>query len=261
MPRNGYNNVSRNTLFHNTDNNIPDFSLEERIEMIAKYKDWHGDSYHYIDEETWLHAMYHLGAVIINNNQADGDFLVLDIENEVENLLLYAGKSYRSDSQPKITRDDLIGRYSKVKAYVAFEDSHATKNPFHAVFVIKVALDHIAPEKIHHCYERLLEASFRKSSARHVLTMSTHSQLASSDAALCILKCYIVNNPDLFPMIKQDKIQQLKLELILNHGLNIITGLYRQISADCITTLLAMFPRYEYSQNTNGDRSTQRFIK
>lgn len=246
---------ARISLFHDRSNTIPDLTSHRRKEMIRDEKECRGERASYISESAWLHAMYHIGAVLINKNQANGEHLDLDIVNNVEDLLTFSGRKNQSpESPPSITKDDLIKLYFQARPVIAINGHHVSKNPLHAVFVIKVALDHIAPEKIYECYNYITEYTRGFSCSSTVITMSKHSQLVSCNAARDILRAYIVSNAPLFPMINQSEMKMLGVIFEANYASNSITGAHSRSGTDCTSALMQMLPRFDYSKQLEIDK-------
>jgi hypothetical protein len=253
MPRNRTTGSSSLSLFNDKSKNIPDLTRYERKELLSNEKGSHGDRSSKICESAWLHAMYHIGAVLINKNQANGEPLDLDIENNIEDLLLFSGRANKSPEAPHVTKDDLIQRYYQVRPHIAFNGSHVIKNPLHATFVIKIALDHFTPEKIFQCYKKLFKQTINQSISSTMVTLSEHSQLMSCDAAMEILKAYISNNADLFPMVKERDMKLLGHSLTSTYAYDFITGHHSQNGKDCIPALKEILPRFDYSKKLEID--------
>lgn len=225
----------------------------ERKKLVVDEKGSHGDRSAKICESAWLHVMYHIGAVLINNNQTNGELLDLDILNNVGNLLLFSGKTNKSKAVPLVTKDDLITRYYQVTPLTALNGHHVIQNPLHAVFVIKIALDHCAPEMIHQCYKKILKQSIGQSISSSVVTLSDHSQLMSTNSALDILRAYISSNAELFPMIKTQDIKIMSEVIGPTRSYNFITGFHDQNGYRGLTALQAILPRFDYSKKLEID--------
>ncbi len=151
------------------------------------------------DPTTALQQLHHLGALLINSGKAYSALLTGD------------DISTQPVTEDEIaTKNKLIGIYNafpNIKDGMIVEQGHPTlftqsaQKIFHALLVLRVALDHLPAEKIYLLYEAFMNQNRVTRLTAILNSFADGSALLGSYAAEQVLHRYIVNNLMLFTSI------------------------------------------------------------
>lgn len=248
-------NSTRIRLFKDKSNKIPDLSWFERHRLIKLCGEPPSELF---DATIWLHAVYHIGAVLMNKGQADGEFLGFNLDKNIAELLKFNGKKPESGEEedrmdPAISKTDLLEQYFNVMPHYAKNGHHIAKNPLHAVFIIKIALDHFPPVTIYNCYKKISREMRDYSPSLNVVTLSDHSQLVSADAVTTILGAYIAQNLDYYDRFSLERKRQFSKQFENPAAYRSILGDPARNGRDCMPALKALLSRYDYGAELKHD--------
>jgi hypothetical protein len=208
--------------------------------------DKHMTMYHF------LKSLYHIGSILINNGLAYTRELP-EIVRDGKLIDISTNKvSYLA------ARDTLLNFYYKLP-YCRIEDVHGydkktySVNPFHALFVLKVALDHLPAEFILAYYRLIEHRNFTCVAGVYCIGFPDDSQFTTDQPAYAILSHYILNNLDRFKDLTFEEQKNLKekFENELGVGVNtfLILGIANQ--NECLSELLGM--KIHFNQIENED--------
>lgn len=247
-----------------TSKTLPVLSEEEKAKLFSGETIQHCVSYFYSPErakrhhnaQMVMHALYHLGAVLINTGAA---------YNPNSNLLLTNGSLLTNrlpedPSQPISTTENtqtslLMQIYNNVPTYLAKNGSHYADNPLHAVFVIRVALDHIPAQSIYHCYQQLKEQARSMTLSTSQVKLPNGSQFLNDHAVYQLLGHYIINHPDKFCISSSER---EKLVYNCYKQFNFILG--EEVSAiklQCLKQILMQDPPTFTNENQKAVENKQ----
>ena len=143
------------------------------------------------DAQTILQTLYHIGAELINTGKAYSADVKLPTFN-TDNIKP-TPRSLPSKQEAEIS-DLLMSRYNKLPAYTHHNGRHSATNPFHALFVMRVALDHVEPESIYLMYTALNISSYDMTMMPNKISFPNGSEFLGDYATLQVLRGYILNH-------------------------------------------------------------------
>ncbi len=146
---------------------------------------------HY-DAQLFIQALYHTGATLLNNGLAytsNTDLKLID-----SNLLVNSPAQPSQQDNALCAR--LIEQHNRLPNWTIRNGSHFASNPWQALFVIKIALDHLPPEEIYHWYEFFKNQSFQMTISLVPVTFANGGQFLGDHSAWQALRAYIISNMD-----------------------------------------------------------------
>jgi len=149
----------------------------------------------HMDARLFLQGLYYTGAVLINKGLAytqDPKVLSLTQEN---GLVTDYSQEPTSDGN---RRQQLLAYYQTLEPYKNTQRSATSINPFHALFILKVALDHLPAHAIFKSAEKLIEDGWNMTYLPHAQTFPNGSCFPDDHAAQVILGQYVLSHPEKF---------------------------------------------------------------
>ncbi len=120
--------------------------------------------------------------------------------------LINSGKAYARELK-KSTHQEitalLMTEYNNLPEYQAKNSRYTANNPFHALFVLRVALDHLEAEKIYLTFIKLKISYHNKRLYPVNMTFPNGSEMLGETATLQILRAYIMQHPDRFKFLSR----------------------------------------------------------
>lgn len=174
---------------------IPVLSPAEKAEVLAGENIVFRMNYIYdnarakphADAQVALHTLYNIGAELINSGKAySADVQIPTFESSPKAAKL-------TEKEQKI-KDLLMAKYDDLPAYTLRNGRHTAPNPFHALFVIRVALDHLSPESIYLMFTSLKIHSTQMTMHPNLIEFPNGSGFLGDYAAAQILRGYILNH-------------------------------------------------------------------
>ena len=177
------------------DEYIPVLSAKEKAEVLAgenivfriHYIYDNARAKRHIDAQVTLQTLYNIGAELINSGKAysaDVEVPTFDGEQKATNP---------SDNEKAMTAL-LMEKYRALPEYTLRNGRHTASNPLHALFIIRIALDHMTPESIYMMYTALKIHSMQMTMYPNCISFPNGSELLGDLAALQILRGYILNH-------------------------------------------------------------------
>lgn len=198
---------TRSTLFKQKTssqivNKIPVLSAEEKKALVSGNNIMLRESYifdnsranRHIEAQTALMMLYQIGAELINAGTAYST--TADISSP-PNGKLPRRNTAKSEGQKKIS-DLLMEKYRSLPKHEVTNGRHSASNPFQALFVIRVALDHMAPESVYLLYTSLKIHLRNMTIFPNVISFPNGSEFLGDYAVLQILHGYIAQNQHLY---------------------------------------------------------------
>lgn len=206
-------------------NLIPLLSREDQLALISgenlvlrtSYIFDNSRALRHIEAQVALKMLYQIGAELINNGTAYST--TADI-SPPSNARLPRRNTAKSENQKKIT-NLLMEKYRSLPRHQVTNGSHAANNPFHALFVIRVALDHMAPESVYLLYTSLKIHLRNMTIYPNVIAFPNGSEFLGDYAILQILRGYIEQNH--------------------HHAFNFLTDLERKAAIDRSDPVIASY--------------------
>ena len=148
----------------------------------------------HFNARVYLHGLYHTGAVLINKGLAyQDDPKVLKLASG-EVIVDLSGEPM-SDSE---RRHQLLAYYDNLECFKNTRRSATSINPLHALFILKVALDHLSASAIFLSAKKLLGEASEMTFSPVSVVFPNGSYFADDHAAGVVLGHYILNNPARF---------------------------------------------------------------
>lgn len=188
---------------------IPVLSAKEKAEVLAgenivfriNYLYDNARAKRHIDAQVTLQTLYNMGAELINSGKAYS----ADVETPTHESPSEMPK--RTKNETKI-KDTLMAQYDALPKYTVRNGRHSAPDPFHALFVIRVALDHLSPESIYLMFTSLKIHSKQMTLHPNVIQFPNGSGFLGDYAAIQILRGYILNHHQhYFKFIDNDELE------------------------------------------------------
>lgn len=180
---------------------IPVLSAKEKASLVAGNNIMLRESYifdntranRHIEAQTALMMLYQIGADLINKGTAYST-----------NADISPPSNGRPRRNPAKTEDQqnisdlLMEKYLSLPKHVVANGRHSASNPFPALFVIRVALDHMAPESVYLLYTSLKIHLRNLTIFPNVISFPNGSEFLGDYSILQILHGYITQNQHLY---------------------------------------------------------------
>lgn len=178
---------------------VPVLSGKEMLEQLAgenilfrvNYLYDNARAKRHIDAQVILQTLYHIGAELMNTGKAYSADVELPSVNpdEMDNK-----KCSPTSEQELFIHKLLMEKYHSMPASVVRNGRHSASNPLHALFVIRVGLDHIPPESIYLMFTALKIASHGMTMMPNKVSFPNGGEFLGDYAAVQILRGYILNH-------------------------------------------------------------------
>lgn len=153
----------------------------------------------HMNARVFLQALYYVGAVLINKGMAySGDHRVMALTQG------HGGADDLTEDGDinKERRQKLLAYYHNLTPYQNSRCSTISKNPFHALFVLKVALDHLPATVMMEALEKLMSNEKGMTFMPFTTAFPDGSSFVDDHAAASVLGKYIQLNPQKFRQFK-----------------------------------------------------------
>lgn len=148
----------------------------------------------HLNAQVIVQALYHMGAILINTGKAYMPEAELCLIEESRIHEITPDVSITAASREK--QASLIKIYNNLPLHVSRNGSHCAYNPFQALFVIKVALDHFPPEQTYQLYKSLNDQSSMMTCYPNIITIPNGSQFLDDHSSYQIMASYILHHLD-----------------------------------------------------------------
>lgn len=181
---------------------LPDDQVEFLVNVHPKLGDLYSQSRsdRHLNAQVMLLRLYATGAALINEGTA---------YRQHQSAKTMSAEEWVLKNRPfalEQNRQTLLVLYHKIPTYI--EDTRCRHgeliNPFHLVFLVKVALDHMGSQEIYELYQHIGVESSCLTTGTSV-TLPNGSRVLSDTAASHLLHMYIEDNLSKFPFIPDDR--------------------------------------------------------